>query len=703
MSQLTIGPGNSAFQSYIDSLDSIFTTPTVNGEPVIDYLEGATGTTTLSELTQTQAIAETQGTPNNFYLVLRGSNLVNGTYLNAAGTLTSAVMYSGGTYSSGAIHGGLQLADITFSSTEYQFTAGNATLTLRGSGFPTTAQPISQVLEGDYSGGDITLSQIQETENGQSLTVAMTATTLTITVGPYEIIAYGSFPNVLTASQLDSLISQGDYTTTGSTTGGITGDLFSGDVTSATAIQISTGATIESLSGLGAGVSIDSLDFPASSPVVSSGDTVTVLAGGFTSDTIVDSGGVEQVNAGATETGAEVANGGEIIVSGGALRGASVKSGGEVVVSGGGTITGLSVAAGATVEYLGSNGFSASVTATSSGLISSASNLEISSGGTVVADIGLASGSAKFDLLSGGAFTMVSAAPVKSLSGDGVSDLLLENASGAIAVGEVTNGQLGYTTVAQVGSAWEIDGTGDFLGLNSADVLFYNSSSGALVIGNPVGDHLDYTQIGAVGPEWQYGGSGNFVSGWPAAEFLLHNDNTGALVVAGSTGGPATYTPVGGFGDEWSFEGTGDLLGDGNAGFLLHDTHTGALVVGEVTSGSASYTQIGGIGNEWQFEGTGNFLGNGHDDFLLWNSNSGALVVGDVTSGSANYTTVGGFGPEWHFLGTGDYQGTGTAGFMVENISGAIVLGTIVNGHASYAQVGAVGSEWSGKTGSPTA
>ena len=278
-----------------------------------------------------------------------------------------------------------------------------------------------------------------------------------------------------------------------------------------------------------------------------------------------------------------------------------------------------------------------------------------------------------------------------NFNGDGASDLLLENTSGAVAVGAIGgNGQESYTQVAALGPEWSFQGNGDFLGNGQAQFLIENTS-GAVDVGNVVNGQAQYTQVATLGPEWTFQGTGDFL-GNGQDQFLIEN-TSGAVDVGNVVNGQAQYTQVAALGPEWTFEGTGDFLGNGQDQFLIENT-SGAVDVGNVVNGQAQYTQVAALGPEWTFEGTGDFLGNGQDQFLVENT-SGAVDVGNVVNGQVQYTQVAALGPEWSFIGTGDYQGTGTAGFMIENTAGAVELGTISNGQASYSQVGALGPEWS--------
>jgi beta-glucanase (GH16 family) len=276
-------------------------------------------------------------------------------------------------------------------------------------------------------------------------------------------------------------------------------------------------------------------------------------------------------------------------------------------------------------------------------------------------------------------------------SGDGKSNILVENTAGAVYVGETNaSGQFAYAPIGGLGSEWSFRGTGDLLGDGNAGFLIENTN-GAVDVGEVVNGQASYTPVAGLGPEWSFHGTGDFL-GAGNDQFLIENTQ-GAVVVGEVENGHAAYTTVAGLGPEWKFVGTGDFLGDGLSDFLIENT-SGAVVVGEVHNGKAVYTPVAGLGKEWTFVGAGDFLGDGISDFLIENT-SGAVVVGEVHNGKAAYTAVGGLGSEWRFVGVGDYGGTGQDSFLIENTTGAVYTGTVVNGKAQYALVGALGSEWS--------
>ena len=113
-----------------------------------------------------------------------------------------------------------------------------------------------------------------------------------------------------------------------------------------------------------------------------------------------------------------------------------------------------------------------------------------------------------------------------------------------------------------LGPEWKFVGAGDFLGDGTSEFLIENTS-GAVVIGEVVNSAAVYTQVAGLGPEWKFVGDGDFL-GDGKDQFLI--ENTAGSVVIGEVGNnsSAIYTPVAALGPEWKFVGTGDYLGEGH-------------------------------------------------------------------------------------------------------------------------------------------
>jgi T5SS/PEP-CTERM-associated repeat protein len=286
-----------------------------------------------------------------------------------------------------------------------------------------------------------------------------------------------------------------------------------------------------------------------------------------------------------------------------------------------------------------------------------------------------------------------SPAPPDDFNNDGKSDLLLENADGQVAIGEVGGGALNYTSVSGLGSEWSFEGNGNFLGQGANDFLIENTTGGVYV-GAVSSGATTYTPVTALGSEWKFREAGDFL-GNGQDQFLIEN-TSGGVYLGNVVNGQAQYTPVTALGPEWSFVGEGDLLGDGKTGFLIENT-SGGVYFGEMSNGSINYTPLCALGQEWTFKGVGDFLGNGHDQFLLENT-SGGVYVGDFVGGQEQFTGISALGPEWKFIGSGDFLGQGKTGFMIENTSGGIYMGLASGASTSYSPVGAIGPEWTSHT-----
>jgi ELWxxDGT repeat protein len=274
-------------------------------------------------------------------------------------------------------------------------------------------------------------------------------------------------------------------------------------------------------------------------------------------------------------------------------------------------------------------------------------------------------------------------------NGDGKSDFLIENTSGAVVVGEAVNGQAAFTVVADLGPEWSFHGAADFLGDGNTDFLIQNSA-GSVDVGEVAGGQTTYTQVASLGSEWSFVGTGDFL-GDGKSDFLIEN-TSGDVFIGEVMSGEAAYTGVVALGSEWSFVGTGDFLGEGHDQFMIENT-SGDVFIGDYANGQIAFTGVTGLGSEWKFVGIGDYLGEGHDQFLIENS-AGAIVVGDWSGGAVNFTQIASLGPEWTFVGSGDYLGEGHDEFLVENASGAVDIGDWTGGAIHYTQVTGLGSEW---------
>ena len=88
-------------------------------------------------------------------------------------------------------------------------------------------------------------------------------------------------------------------------------------------------------------------------------------------------------------------------------------------------------------------------------------------------------------------------------NGDGLSDILLQNTSGQVAVWDMNGAKIigGGTVSANPGPSWQAIGTGDFNDDGHSDILFQNASSGQAAIWEMNGTNI----IGPVQPIRSHG------------------------------------------------------------------------------------------------------------------------------------------------------------------------------------------------------
>jgi beta-glucanase (GH16 family) len=275
---------------------------------------------------------------------------------------------------------------------------------------------------------------------------------------------------------------------------------------------------------------------------------------------------------------------------------------------------------------------------------------------------------------------------------NGKSDILIQNTSGALAVGEVgSDGKEGYAHIGAVGSEWKFAGSGAF-SADGHDQFLMQNSSGAVAVGELQNGKAVYSTVSSLGSEWNIASTGNY-TGDGHDQYLVKNAN-GSMDVGEVSNGHTTYTKVGQVGSEWSVKESGDFLGNGHDQYLMQNSK-GTVAVGDVQGGQSHYTTVAALGSEWTFEGAGNFLGDGKSQFVVENT-KGAVALGEVGSdGKVHYTDVAALGAEWKFKGAGDFLGQGHDQIAMENSSGHVVVADVQNGHLHYTAVSSLGSEWS--------
>ena len=216
--------------------------------------------------------------------------------------------------------------------------------------------------------------------------------------------------------------------------------------------------------------------------------------------------------------------------------------------------------------------------------------------------------------------------PQPDFDGDGKSDILWQNTSGARAVwlmnGTTLKQSVGLGTVA---TSWSIVGSGDFDQDGKSDILWQNTS-GARAVWLMNGTTLKQSVgLGTVATSWTIVGSGDFDH--DGKSDILWQNASGARAVWLMNGTTLKQSVgLGTVATSWNIVGSGDFDQDGKSDILWQNT-SGAraiwLMNGTTLKQSVS---LGTVAPSWTIVGSGDFDQDGKSD-ILWQNASGARAV----------------------------------------------------------------------------
>ncbi|HLX97069.1 MAG TPA: VCBS repeat-containing protein [Roseiarcus sp.] len=280
-----------------------------------------------------------------------------------------------------------------------------------------------------------------------------------------------------------------------------------------------------------------------------------------------------------------------------------------------------------------------------------------------------------------GGITAIGAPVPSDFTGDGLSDILWQNANGQAAIWETNGAEVtgGGSAGPNPGPGWKDIATGDFTGNGLSDILLQNANGQAAIW------EMNGTSIiggGSIasnpGPSWKAVGTGDF-NGDGLSDILLQNTNgqvavwemNGTNVVGGGVVGASP-------GPSWKAIGTGDFNGDADSDILLQNASTGQVAIWEMNGNKliGGGTVSANPGPSWKAVGTGDFYGDGHSDILFQNTSSGQVAIWEMNGLNLIAGGVVGLnsGPSWHAIGTGDYNGDGHADILFQNTSGQAAI-----------------------------
>jgi len=285
-------------------------------------------------------------------------------------------------------------------------------------------------------------------------------------------------------------------------------------------------------------------------------------------------------------------------------------------------------------------------------------------------------------------------------NGDGHSDILWHNARGQLALWQMNGATLTSADAvaggAQVSPDWHIATITDFNGDGTTDILWRNNS-GAVAEWNMNGTAIASAGLvaggAAVSSDWQIAGVGDF-GGDGKNDILWHNTNGqlsmwqmdgSTLLSAGAVVSIPTAWQIAAVAD-FDGDGKSDILWRHSSGMVAEWNMNGmALASGGAVAGGAAVT------SDWQIAGVGDFGGDGKND-ILWQSTNGQLAIWQMDGSTllSAGVAVGGaaVSADWHLAGVADFNGDDKSDILWRNDNG-LVAEWNMNGH-TMAQGGVV-------------
>lgn len=256
------------------------------------------------------------------------------------------------------------------------------------------------------------------------------------------------------------------------------------------------------------------------------------------------------------------------------------------------------------------------------------------------------------------------------MSGDGRSDLVLQNSStNAIAVW-VMNGNTidNAAVIATPAPEWKVAATGDLDGDGRFDLVLKNASTRAIALWRMDGTNLvSGAVIATPAADWRVAAAYDF-TGDGRADLILQNaagaiaewQMNGATITSGAT----IATPAA----QWRVIGAAKF--NGSAGIVLQNSATGAvarwLLAGNtITSG----VNVATPAIDWKVKAAGDFNGDGSAELVLQSDTTNAVAIwtlsasGTLLSGRIIATPAA----PWKVSGIADYDADGRNDIVLQN------------------------------------
>jgi FG-GAP-like repeat len=284
----------------------------------------------------------------------------------------------------------------------------------------------------------------------------------------------------------------------------------------------------------------------------------------------------------------------------------------------------------------------------------------------------------------------------RDASGDGRSDIVISDASGAVSV-LLMNGA-GATSAGALlpaGSGWSVAQMADFDGDGKADLLIKNTDGRigiVLLNGTSV---LGFYSLVPAGSGYTPVLAADFNGDGKADIVLRSTDGSAALLLMN---GPAVIGSsfVLGAGGAWSVTHAGDFNGDGKADLVIKNTDNSAAILlmnGTTVAGAGVVLSAATAGAAWSVSQVADMNGDGKADLVIRNANASTviLLMNGTTVTAASFLL--GAGSPYTVTHVGDFNGDGNADLAIRSTDGSVVLllmtGTTVNSAAFLLNAGA--------------
>ncbi|MEQ1489391.1 MAG: PQQ-dependent sugar dehydrogenase [Terricaulis sp.] len=284
----------------------------------------------------------------------------------------------------------------------------------------------------------------------------------------------------------------------------------------------------------------------------------------------------------------------------------------------------------------------------------------------------------------------------RTFTGDGASDLLLQNVNGGLSLWYVNqNGaSVQYANGLPTAPGWTVEGTGDLNGDGRDDIVFRNGATGDMSLWQMNGQAISPASLGNVGAAWSVAGIGD-LNGDTRDDIVWRNSN-GDLNIWFMNGAVVSGASLGNVSSNWVIEALGDFNGDGRDDMLWRNNSTGAASIWFMNGAAVTAAGFASVGAPWQVAGTGDFNGDGRDDIFWRNASTGDVSLWMMNGSSI--TSAAGFGlsTAWQQEGVGDYNADGRDDLLWRNSATGDIVAWYMNGGVISGQlyVGNLTPDW---------